>query len=126
MSTKQSDWLVLSLVIATVVLISVSGMLAWQMAWLSVHVAFAEEQTEIFDAMRVKAIAAPDPKTAADCLGYVVNYYPSGSKQDVGSRLDKVVERQRASAIRDIILDLRQKTGEDLGDDPQIWIQKYG
>jgi hypothetical protein len=33
---------------------------------------------------------------------------------------------ERASAIREVIAYLRKKTGEDLGDDPQKWIEKYG
>jgi hypothetical protein len=35
-------------------------------------------------------------------LDYVANYYPSGSKQETGSRLDRMVERERLLAIRDI------------------------
>jgi hypothetical protein len=37
-----------------------------------------------------------------------------------------MVEQARASAIREIIAELRKKTGEDLGDDPEVWIKKYG
>jgi hypothetical protein len=62
---------------------------------------------------------------AADCLAYAAHYYPSGSKQETDSQLDRIVERDRALAVRDIIMRLREKTGEDLGNTPEPWIQKY-
>lgn len=125
MSNSRDQWLIIALVIAVVVLAWIAGLFVWQLGWLKVQVAFAEDQTEIFDAMREKALAADDPTTAAGCLDYAVNYYPSGSKQEAGSRLDTIVERQRAHIIKDIIVDLRKKTGQDLGNDPQTWIEKY-
>jgi hypothetical protein len=44
----------------------------------------------------------------------------------MGSRLDRIVERERALAMQEILDDLRAKTGEDLGGNPESWIQKYG
>ena len=55
----------------------------------------------------------------------VVGYYPSGSKQEAGFRLDRMVELERTAAARDIVAYLRTKTGEDLGTSPEAWIQKY-
>jgi hypothetical protein len=100
------------------------GCLVWNYGWLTIQVAFASEQTQIFEDMRAKALQS-DPAEAAGCLKYVVWYYPSGSKQDAGTRLDRIVERERALAVRDIVTYLRTKTGEDLGDGPEAWIQKY-
>ena len=100
------------------------GCLYWNYGWLKVHVALASEQTQIFDEMRTKA-AQSSPAGAAGCLQYVVNYYPSGSKQETGSRLDRIVERERTLAVRDIIAYLRVKTGQDLGENPNAWIRKY-
>ena len=74
--------------------------------------------------MRVKALQS-SATDAADCLQYVVNYYPSGTKQPTGSRLDRIVERERKQVIGEIINYLRIKTGESLGEDPEIWIEKY-
>lgn len=96
----------------------------WELTMLKVREALAAEQTEVFDEMRAMSVQA-DPVEAAECLEYTVNYYPSGTKQVVGSRLDQIVERQRASAVRTIIAHLRLKTGLDLGDDPQKWINKF-
>ena len=39
--------------------------------------------------------------------------------------LKRVVEHERARMIRDLIADLRMKTGQNLGDDPVPWIRKY-
>jgi hypothetical protein len=96
----------------------------WDHGWLSVRVAFAEEQTAIFEEMREKAASA-DPTKAIGYLEYAVNYYPSGSKQVAGSSLDHMVERARRSAVREMIADLRRKSGEDLGDDPKRWIAHF-
>jgi hypothetical protein len=39
--------------------------------------------------------------------------------------LTKIMQRERARAVQDVIQELRKKTGEDLGDDPEAWIKKY-
>ncbi len=110
--------------VISVVLLAATCKFFWDWASLHVRVAFASEQTEIFEEQRHSALTA-DPLGAALELEYIVGYYPSGTKQIAGSRLDQIVERQRRRAAMDIIAYLRAKTGEDLGDDPQKWIQKY-
>jgi hypothetical protein len=87
-----------------------------------IHIAFADDQTAIFEEMLEK-VERGDIGEAADHLAYVVNYYPSGTKQVIGSRLDRVVERARRSALREIIASLRIKTHQDFGDDPERWIE---
>ena len=91
---------------------------------LKLRLAFASEQTQIFDEMRTKALKSGVAE-AAGCLEYVANYYPSGTKQVTGSRLDRMVERERAAAVRDIIACLRKQTASDLGDAPEAWVDKY-
>ncbi|MFO0919244.1 MAG: hypothetical protein U0872_13145 [Planctomycetaceae bacterium] len=110
--------------VACVGLVVLCGSLFWSYGSLKIRVAFASEQTQIFDEMRTRALQG-DAAEAADCLQYVVGYYPSGSKQETGSRLDRMVERERTLAARDIVAYLRAKTGEDLGESPEVWIQKY-
>jgi ABC-type phosphate/phosphonate transport system permease subunit len=119
MSAKRSI-----VILGFVLLLFILGWQSWNYARLHLEVVFAEDQTQIFDDMRQKALQT-DAIGAAESLEYVVNYYPSGSKQRTGSRLDKVVERERASVTHDIISYLRQKTGEDLGENPEAWIKKY-
>ena len=105
-------------------LLVLCGGLFWSHGWLTIRVAWASEQTQIFEDMRTRALQS-SPTEAAGYLQYVVHYYESGSKQQPGSRLDRMVERERQRAARDIIAYLRTKTGQDLGESPEAWIQKY-
>jgi hypothetical protein len=75
--------------------------------------------------MRTRTLQA-SPSEAMNFLHYLVNYYPSGTKQEPGSRLDRMVESARASAVREITAYLREHTGETLGNGPTNRIQKYG
>ena len=75
--------------------------------------------------MRTRALQATSPSEIAGALEYVVGYYPSGSKQCAGSRLDRVVERHRTAVVRDIIAHLRRTPGKDLGDSRDPWIRNY-
>ncbi len=87
----------------------------------SVQIAFADEQTAIFDEMRRQT----EESSAVDVgyLEYTLSYYPSGTKQTRGSSLDRVVERARQCAVREIIGILRSRTLKDFGDDPTRWIE---
>jgi hypothetical protein len=91
---------------------------------LRAQLMMAGDQVHVFEEMRSRAVRGT-PSEAAGCLEYVANYYPSGTKQVTGSQVDRLVEQARASAIREILADLRSKTGEDLGTDAEAWIQKY-
>jgi len=122
--TSLSNGLLVLVGLVALLLAILLGWQSWNHARLKIEVAFAEEQTRIFEDMRQQALGE-SPSGAAEALAYVVNYYPTGTKQREGSRLDKVVERSRASVAKDIIFELRQKTGEDLGTKPEAWIEKY-
>ena len=124
MSIPGYKRLTIALGVVCVGLLMLYGCLFWSYGWLKIRVAFASEQTQIFEEMRTQALQS-DATGAAGCLEYVVGYYPSGSKQETGSRLDRMVERERALAVRDIVAYLRTKTGQDLGESPEAWIQKY-
>lgn len=124
MSIPGYKRLTIALVVLCVGLVALCGSLFWNHGWLTIHVAFASEQTQIFDEERSKALQS-DAAGAAGSLQYIVNYYPSGTKQQTGSKLDRMVERERTLAERDIIAYLRTKTGQDLGESPEAWIQKY-
>jgi hypothetical protein len=107
------------------VLLVASGFLYWCYGWLHIQTAMADDQTHIFDDMRTQALQSAAPHDISRSLEYVVFYYPSGTKQKTGSRLDRVVERHRTAVVREIIAHLRRTTGQDLGDNPEPWIQKY-
>jgi hypothetical protein len=80
--------------------------------------AYLEELTE--NALKANAIGA------ARCLEGVVHEYRLSDRRDeIGLSLDRMVERARSRATRDIIAHLRSMTERDLGDDPAPWIQEY-
>jgi len=124
MSITGYKRLTVGLAIISFVLLLLCCLLFWNNGWLTIRVAWAEEQTKIFAEMRTRALQS-DVAEAASNLEYVVGYYPSGSKQESGSRLDRIVERQRALATVAIVAHLRAKTGEDLGENPEPWVRKY-
>ena len=114
--------LILSIICVALVVLSVSLSVGY--APLKLQLMMASEQVHIFEEMRSRALQG-SPSDAAGRLEYVVSYYPSVTKQIVGSRLDRLVEQARASVVREILAYLRSKTGEDLGSDAEAWIQKY-
>jgi hypothetical protein len=124
MTITQCKRLTVVLVVATVLSLALNAVLFWQSARQQIEVAFASDQIEIFETMRTRALQS-DTGEAASSLEYAIRYYPSGSKQRTGSRLDKMVEQARMKAARDIVAYLRQKTGQDLGEDPEKWIERF-
>lgn len=108
----------------SVVLIVLCCALFWEHGLLEIRVKLAGAQTRIFDDVCNKARQG-NTENAASCLEYVVNYYPSGTKQQPGSDLDQMVERERIMAEQKILAYLRVKTGQDLGERPEAWIKKY-
>ncbi len=111
--------------ISTVVLLLLCVLFAWQYFALKSQTESARDQIAIFTEMSNRSMAG-NPAQAAECLAYVVNYYPSGTKQTHGSALDDLVERQRERAQQEIIAILRTRTRDDLGQKPEPWIKKYG
>ena len=110
--------------VAAVAAVALLAVVFARHAVLELRIALAEEQTAIFDQMRVQAEQA-EPADAVESLRYAWNYYPSGTKQVTGSELDTIVERARRNAAREMVDDLRRKTGRDLGDDPRAWIEEF-
>ena len=48
------------------------------------------------------------------------------AKLDGDSRdLNNIMERERTRMVKDLLADLRKKTGGDLGSDPETWIKRY-
>lgn len=111
--------------IALTLLLTAAG-LKFLFDWTMLHVriAFASEQTQNFADFSQRALRAA-PSEQAELLVAIRDYYPSGTKQITGSILDRIVERGRQELTRVVVANLKLTTGEDLGDDPQPWIQKY-
>ena len=126
MSHRALKRLAVILGILCVLMVVHSGFLLWDMAFLGLRVAFADEQTQIFDDMRAQALASTSPRVIADSLQGATDYYRSGTRQQAGSPLDRIVERHRTAVVRDIITHFRRTTGEELGESSDPWIEKYG
>jgi hypothetical protein len=92
---------------------------------LKLRLAFADSQVAIFEDMKASANSTTDPQKLSGKLEYIVNYYPSGSKQAKATHLDRIVEAARANSIAVIIARLKTITGKDLGTDPQRWLKEY-
>ena len=53
-------------------------------------------------------------------------HFPEGQPSPFTGSLSYFVETQRRRAVHDVIVYLRAKTGKNLGDKPEAWIQAYG
>ncbi len=71
----------------------------WRYSVIFLHAALAEEQTRFFEEAQVEGLTRRTPKEAREFMEAIRIYYPSGSKQQAGTRLDMVVERARSNAI---------------------------
>lgn len=65
-----------------------------------------------------------DPHAAAEALLRLKEYHQSISPKQ-GSNADKILKLHKRSVEREIIQFLRNKTGQDLGDEPDKWIKNY-
>ena len=77
---------------------------------------------ERLEELRLKAVHG-DISQAAASLKAVVEYWPAKLRHE--GNLARVYELSRANVIREIISRMRSLSGEDLGDDPQLWIDKF-
>jgi len=94
---------------------------------LKADIRFANDITWGFDDDR-KIACKGTTTEAADILWKL--HFPSfdwqGKPEPFEGALARVVERHRRAAVRAVITCLKTKTGDDLGDDPEPWILKYG
>lgn len=125
MSIRALKRVVVVLGVLCAVLFVGSAFLLWNSGVLRLQVAFADDQTQILDEMRTQTLQSVSPPDIAGTLRYALEYCPSGTKRQEGSRLDRVVERLRTAIIRDIVAHLRHTTGLDLDENSEPWIQKY-
>ena len=112
----------LVLVMCFMLAVCVGGVYFVRFSILDVRVSRAAEQLNVFRDMIEKA-AQGSYEDGLGALAYTVSYYPSGSKQLKGSRLDTIVEQARQDTVASIIEVLKQKGPADLGPDPQPWLE---
>jgi hypothetical protein len=90
-----------TLLLSAAFAVLVSAILAQQVLSVidNLHVAFADEQIEIFEDMVQKSSVATKADEIALFRQYTQSYYPSGTKQITGSKLDFIVETARKNAL---------------------------
>jgi hypothetical protein len=89
------------------------------------HAYLAEKQVSDYREIGSAALGSEDPRSSARVLELLVTDRPSGTWQVSGSALDAIVEQTRRTAIDGAIARLKKITGQDLGSDPQKWIDEF-
>jgi hypothetical protein len=88
-----------------------------------VDVRYAHDIVGGFDSKRDLALRAELPQA----IEYLEQLdFPEGQPSPFSGSLSYFVETQRRRAVHDVVVYLRAKTGKDLGDRAEAWIQEYG
>jgi hypothetical protein len=124
MPPKRRDVVVFVMAMFMVLSFGCAGWQFLRTSWAQHWLGHAGSQIAIFERMRVEAQSRMRMRQRPDSNMWCRTILQE-QKHPAGSRLDRIVQQARASAIREIITELRKKTGEDLGEDPQPWIEKY-
>ena len=65
--------------------------------------------------------------TVADDIAYLEIYArANGGALASDGTISRIAELEKKRILKDLIADLRKKTGDDFGDDPNTWLEKYG
>jgi hypothetical protein len=100
--------------------------LAWRCFILyreRVAAAFISYECEITDQV---SSSASDPEALAGRVYFLELYYQDHSKALIGSPLNRVVERNYQFSLTNAVSAFRRITTNDLGDDINVWLKKYG
>jgi hypothetical protein len=88
------------------------------------------QSTETHTAKAVKAFSdaqeaacKSEPAQAVRELEYLLAWTPVYYRSNSSHAF--IIDHSRAQALSNVLSYLRKKTGEDFGDDPHAWIQKY-
>jgi hypothetical protein len=65
------------------------------------------------------------PEAVAHQVEFLMGYYNEYSNALVGSRLEWIVRRDYQQTLTNAVAAFRSQTTNDLGSNPQAWIQKY-
>jgi hypothetical protein len=114
----------LSIAAVTFAIVAVWG---WARATMNeVRAMLADGHTQMLEEARDAALVGTNTTEVADTLRCIGRFYrppepPVGPERHIYN----LMERVRASYQRDIVRHLRQLTGDQLSDDPKVWIDKY-
>jgi hypothetical protein len=64
--------------------------------------------------------------TVNDDISYLEIYARASGGALPDGPLSRIAELEKKRMVNDLIADLRKKTGENLGNNPNAWVGKYG
>lgn len=127
MNVNPYKYLVWILGLLSLVLLSLLGYSHFRYIEFRGEVRYANDIIWTFEQERDAAYKGTE-KDAADALWRL--HFPSfqwpGQPEPFHGIVARLVERERRGRVRDVIYRLKSQTGEDLGNDPEPWILKYG
>lgn len=113
------------------VLLCVTALLGWR-SWVIfgqvVTADFIDKECKITD----DSFRAYPFSTTRDLAGpvhdleFLIGYYEAHSNTLVGSRLEQIVRRDYEGTLSNALAVFRRETTNDPGNDPRVWIRKYG
>jgi hypothetical protein len=112
----------------TAVILAVLAAWGWARTVMSeVHATLADGWTELLEEGRGAALKSTNVMEVADTLRWVGRFYrpPEPPRSGIERHHYNLMERVRVCYQEDIIIHLREMTGDHLGDDPEPWIEKY-
>lgn len=124
MTVRSYRALAVALGVTLLVLLALLAYSRLELATVRHNVQRAHDIVWLLEGDRDMALQATVPQ-AVEILWFKL-YSPTLFDQPKHGDFDAFIDRQRGRTIRDVILYLRNKTGDDLGSDPEAWIQKYG
>lgn len=127
MTSSDKKVLVVCLSVAAVIL-AVLAAWGWARASMNeLHATLADGWTEMLQEGRDAALQSTNVTEIAGTLRWVGRFYrpPEPPASGIERHHYNLMERIRVGYQQDIVLHLRQLTGDQLADDPKLWIDKY-
>ena len=112
------------LVVLAACLVVALGGLGWQSTYANRDAREAYLASKHMKSMRQRALRS-DPRAAAACLQEIASERVHVGWLRPELHFKELVESQRAAAVHDVIQYLQLKTGGNLGETPDKWIERY-
>ncbi|MEK7708017.1 MAG: hypothetical protein AAB380_08490 [Verrucomicrobiota bacterium] len=115
----------LSLVVVILAALAVWG---WAKATMNeLHATLADGWTDMLQEGRDAALESTNVTEIAGTLRWVGHFYrpPEPPASGIERHHYNLMERVRVGYQRGIVFHLRQLTGDQLGDNPKLWVEKY-
>ncbi|HWQ92394.1 MAG TPA: hypothetical protein VN673_12030 [Clostridia bacterium] len=110
------------------VILAVLAAWGWARATMNeIHATLSDGWTDMLQEGRDSALASTNITEIATTLRWVSRFYrsPQPPAHGIERHHYNLMERVRDCYLQDIVAHLRRLTGEELGDDPTLWIEKY-